>query len=150
METHKTCSFFGHRFVFNSSEVRQNLVKVIEDKISCGYDTFLVGGHGEFDNMVLSALVQLKKLYSITIKVVQTSFTFLKYKDDINSEFENLVYPIEEVYFKERITFTNKCMVNDSDLVVCYVDKNRSKSGAKNAMNYALKMGKEVINIYNL
>lgn len=141
------CSFFGHRLVFECNRVGEKLERVVEEKIKQGYDTFLVGRHGDFDKIVLSVLSQLRKVYDINIKIVYTNLNHLTQKN-FYLEFETLIYPIEEVYFKNRISFTNKCMVDDSDLIICYVDKNRTGSGAKRAMNYAMKKQKEVINLF--
>ncbi|MBO5851749.1 MAG: hypothetical protein J6R29_05415 [Clostridia bacterium] len=40
-------------------------------------------------------------------------------------------------------------MIQNCDLLICWVDKNKFKSGAKTAFNYALKQGKKVINIFD-
>lgn len=39
-------------------------------------------------------------------------------------------------------------MIDSSDLIICYVDMNISKSGAKNAIFYAMKNNKEIINLF--
>ena len=39
-------------------------------------------------------------------------------------------------------------MVNDSDLVICYVNMEEYRSGSKTTVKYAQKQGKEIINIY--
>ncbi len=39
-------------------------------------------------------------------------------------------------------------MYDESELVVCYVDMNKGISGAKNAVKYAKKRGKQVINLF--
>lgn len=67
---------------------------------------------------------------------------------DLYKDVETMIYPIEDVYFKKQITMCNRMMINDSDIIVCYVDKSKSVSGAKAAMNYAERNNKKVINLY--
>lgn len=59
-----------------------------------------------------------------------------------------MFYDVEDIYYKNRITYSNKKMVDNCDLVICYVDMKSYKSGAKTAVNYALKQNKKVINLY--
>ena len=40
-------------------------------------------------------------------------------------------------------------MVEDSDVVICYIDNTNMQSGDERAVNYAKKLGKTIINIYN-
>ncbi len=92
-----------------------------------------------------------------TISVVMTSLSSInkdkygyskvdmyKYRDC-----ETIFYDIEEVHFKNRITVSNKKMVDDSDLIICYVDMNSYKSGTKTTISYALKQNKKDINLFN-
>ena len=59
-----------------------------------------------------------------------------------------MFYNIEEQHYKNRIIFTNKKMVDNSDLIICYFNMNSYKSGAKNTVKYALKQGKNIINLF--
>lgn len=65
-----------------------------------------------------------------------------------NRNCETLFYDIEDVHFKNRITVSNKKMIDDSDMIICYVDMTSYKSGAKNAIKYAMKKNKTVVNLY--
>ena len=49
---------------------------------------------------------------------------------------------------KNRIIFSNKKMIDDCDLVVCYVNMKVSKSGSRTAINYAIKQKKKIINLF--
>ena len=40
-------------------------------------------------------------------------------------------------------------MIDDSDLIICYVDMMKSESGAKKTVKYAIKRGKLIINLFN-
>ena len=39
-------------------------------------------------------------------------------------------------------------MIDTCDTLICYVDKKRSPSGAKTAMNYAKRKGLKIINLF--
>ena len=41
-------------------------------------------------------------------------------------------------------------MIDDSDLIVCFVDMSAYGSGAKKAVSYALKQNKKVINLFDV
>ena len=66
-----------------------------------------------------------------------------------NNDCKTLFYDIEDIHYKNRITYSNKKMVDESDIIICYVDMNSYKSGAKTAVKYALKQNKKVINLYD-
>jgi len=62
-----------------------------------------------------------------------------KYYDDI-------YYPLpRNVYFKNAIFERNKWIINNSDLLMCYV-KNKT-GGAYKALRYAEKQNKTIINL---
>lgn len=58
------------------------------------------------------------------------------------------MYEIEEEHFKRQIIISNRKMINDCDVLICYVNKKRNPSGAKLAMNYAKRKGLKIINLY--
>lgn len=155
----KTISFFGHRQILNKEKVKALLLKVLQEIIPQGYSKLLIGTHGDFDNIALSTSIFYKKNvdHELSVNIVLTSLSLLNkdkfgfsmtdfYKDN---ECETVFYEIEDIYFKKRITFSNKKMVDDSDLIICYVNMNSYKSGAKKTISYALKQNKKVINLFN-
>ena len=149
----RTCCFFGHRIVLNVDKVKKDLLNIVEKLIEVGYSRFIVGNRGEFDCIVLKVCNELKKTYDIEIYVVFSNERSFFNKENFNNQKYNdcylIMYEIEEVFYKNKIAFTNKKIVDDSDLVVCYVDMNREYSGAKNIIKYAIKKKKNVVNIYN-
>ena len=151
----KTCSFFGHRNIFNLDIVRKDLLKIVEELIINGFNNFMIGTHGDFDSLALSICRELRKKYDIKISIVFTSVSKIIKNNNLeysNIEFyedcETLFFDIEEIYFKNRITYSNYKMIDKSDTIVCYVNINSHSSGAKKAMNYAIKNNKEIINIF--
>ena len=67
---------------------------------------------------------------------------------EIYEDVETMIYDIEQEHFKKRIIVSNRCMVNDCDMVICYVDMKKYGSGAKQAVEYAMKRGKDIINLF--
>ncbi len=158
VESMKTIAFFGHRRVLEFNKVKEKLLKILKDVIKRKGVTFLIGCHGDFDNLALSVCLDYKKNIDndAKINVILTSVSYLN-KDDngvsradlyLNKGGETIFYNIEEIYYKKRIEYSNKKMVDNSDLIICYVDTKSYKSGAKKAVNYAVKQNKKIINLF--
>lgn len=154
----KTISFFGHRKIFDKTAIQKNLTSLLDEFIPKGYFRILVGRHGDFDKLVLETCINYKKNIDerLNINVVLTSLSYLNKNEYGYSVVDNykdkgcdtIFYEIEDVYFKKRITVSNKKMIDESDLIICYVNENVSQSGAKTAINYAYKHKKTVINLF--
>ncbi len=154
----KTIAFFGHRQVLDKTAVFERLEKLLKEIVTGESVRLLIGCHGDFDKIALSTSLRHKKTYNFetNINIVLTSLSFLK-KDEYGyskSDFyknlgcETMFYNIEEQYFKNRIFYSNKKMVEESDLIVCYVDMKAFKSGAKTTILYAIKQNKKIINLF--
>lgn len=154
----KTIAFFGHRQIFDKLIVKQKLTNQLKSLIPQGFSRLLIGCHGDFDSIALSASLNCKKDFNdnIKINIVISSLSYLnKFKYDYSRvdyyndiKCETIFYDIEEIHFKNRITFSNRKMVDDCDLIICYVDMKRNYSGAKNTINYAIKQNKKIINLF--
>lgn len=156
----KKIAVIGHRkflpsYVYEYFE--KECLKQIKDNNLC----FYIGTHGDFDNMAYNVLSKLKKLNNnIEINIVTTSLRKINPKiinDKIVGKekfynYENVnyvMYDIEEIHHKRQITESNKNMIDECDILICYVNTNKTQSGAKNIYNYAIKKNKQVINIFN-
>lgn len=145
---HKT-AFIGHRQVFGAN-VYENLLAEIENQINRGCKIFTMGTHGDFDRLALSACRSLRRQYpEIQIEVVITSPNALKCaKGCPFSDVSTVMFDIEEVHYKRRITVSNRKMINGCDTLICYVDEKTYASGAKAAMRYAMRQGLAIVNLY--
>lgn len=144
-------TFIGHRILLQSN-IQQLLKSAIENEIQSGCKNFIVGSHGEFDKTVLDILLTLKNTYpEIKIEVVITNYN-PKTQDEViikeNPKYETVMFEVEELHPKQRITASNKQMIESCDTLICYVQPNAWKSGAKTALNYAKKKGLKIINLY--
>lgn len=145
-------AFIGHRQVFGK-EVSECIKDEIEKQIKLDCKQFTMGTHGEFDRLALSACRSLRKEYpDIEIEVVITSLNALKKDSAFDAapydDVKTVMYDIEDAHYKQRITLSNRRMIDGCDTLICYVDESAYRSGAKSAMRYAEKNGLKIINLY--
>ena len=116
------CTFFGHKDTPKEIEptLRSTLIDLIENK---NVTTFYVGNNGNFDTMVHSQLEDLSQSYPIKYSVVLAYLPTAKNKYD---NLTNTIYPegIESVPKRFAISWRNKWMIQQSDIVVTYVTHN--------------------------
>ena len=113
------CTFFGHKDTSKEIEptLRSTLIDLIENK---NVTVFYVGNNGNFDTMVRRQLEDLSQIFPITYSVV------LAYLPTKKNKYENLtstIYPegLETVPKRFAISWRNKWMIQQSDIVVTYV-----------------------------
>ena len=150
----KNICFFGHRNLWGRDirdRLKNELQSHLEDEVHC-----FVGTHGEFDSLALSVCRELRRTYkNLKITVIFTSLNILKKDKELEysiadnyDDVETMIYDIEEEHFKNQIVVSNRRMVDDCSIVICYVDMKEFRSGAKRAVNYAKKQGKQIINLF--
>ena len=156
---HKT-TFIGHRN-FYAPNLEEKLFDAIKKEIDNGCRSFIMGTHGAFDKLALATCKKIRKLQSdIEIEVVITSLaqikkiveydnTFGKFVYTPYDDVKTLMYEIEDIYFKKKITISNQKMIDECDTLICYVDETRNISGAKQALQYAKHKGLKILNLYN-
>ena len=112
------------------------------------YVSFLIGRNGEFDEDVASVIKHAQKELGkenndITL-VLPYAVARLAYYEKY---YDNIVIPerLYGVHPKSAITLKNRWMVDMSDLVIAYVE--RTNGGAYEALKYAEKRNKKIINI---
>lgn len=145
-------AFIGHRQIF-AKNIYENLVAAIAAEIKNGCKKFTMGTHGQFDRLALRACRQLRNIYpDIDIEVAITSLNSLKKDIAFDTypyaDVKTFMYDIEEAHFKQRITLSNRKMLDTCDTLICYVDTSMYRSGAKTAFLYAVKRGIKTINLY--
>ena len=137
------CTFFGHKDTPKEIEptLRSTLIDLIENK---NINVFYVGNNGNFDTMVRRQLEDLSRIYPITYSVVLAYLPTEKNKYD---DLSNTIYPegIETVPKRFAISWRNKWMIQQSDIVVTYVTHNFG--GAAQFKEMAVKQKKKVLEI---
>ena len=148
-----TVSFFGHRYIENfrvaERKVEDLIYKLIQEH---EYVEFLVGRDGDFDQIATSAVLSAKHSYAEHRCDVTWVMPYLKSEYTNNAEdFKNYYDYVEvcteseKVHPKQAIQVRNRYMVDRSDLVVFWVERN--SGGAYQTIKYAEKQGKKIINI---
>ncbi|MBQ1977147.1 MAG: hypothetical protein II225_00185 [Ruminococcus sp.] len=140
------CTFFGHKDTPKEIEptLRSTLIDLIENK---KVNVFYVGNNGNFDTMVRRQLEDLSQLYSITYSVVLAYLPTEKNKYD---NLTNTIYPegIEAIPKRFAISWRNKWMIEQSDIVVTYVT--HTFGGAAQFKELAEQLQKMVVNLNNV
>ena len=108
------CTFFGHREVQNSGEIKEKLNITIRRLIeNDGVTTFYVGNNGSFDRLVLETLREVSKEYKINYTVVLAYINFNKeyYDSFINGYLSEMA---------DKLTQTEKDLLPYAPLVMTY------------------------------
>ena len=138
-----TVTFFGHKDTPKEIEptLRTTLVDLIENH---GATEFYVGNNGNFDTMVRRQLEKLSQTYPITYNIV---LAYIPTKKSEYDDFTNTLLPegIETVPKRFAISYRNKWMVEQSDIVITYVA--RTYGGAWQFKALAERQGKMVIEL---
>lgn len=138
-----TVTFFGHKDTPKEIEptLQTTLVDLIENH---GATEFYVGNNGNFDTMVRRQLEELSQVHPITYSVV---LAYLPTKKNEYEDHSNTILPegIETVPKRFAISYRNKWMINQADVVVTYVT--HSFGGAAQFKEMAEKQGKTVIEL---
>jgi len=151
-----TVAFVGHRRIDKFASVEKKVKELVGELIrSKSYVDFLVGRDGDFDRIVSSAVLRVKRqLYDDNSSLIWV----MPYE---TAEYRNCIGYFEEYYdevelcqesatahFKGAIQRRNRYMIDRADLLICYVKE--KNGGAYQTMEYAIKAGKKIINIYAL
>ena len=138
-----TVTFFGHKDTPKEIEptLRSTLIDLIENK---NVTVFYVGNNGNFDTIVRRQLEDLSHTYPITYNVV---LAYLPTKKSEYDDYTNTILPegIETIPKRFAISYRNKWMVKQSDVVVTYVT--HSFGGAAQFKALAQRQGKTVVEL---
>lgn len=138
-----TVTFFGHKDTPKNTEptLQTTLVDLIENHDAT---EFYVGNNGNFDTMVRRQLENLSQTYPITYNIV---LAYIPTKKSEYDSFTNTLLPegIEAIPKRFAISYRNKWMVEQSDVVVTYVT--HSFGGAAQFKTMAERQGKTVIEL---
>lgn len=145
-------TLFGHRDLYAHRKVEQWLCPILCDLIQTKpFVEIYIGRNGEFDLFAASVVKRVQKILgnenSVMTLVLPYHKTDIEYYENY---YDNILIPqcVGRMHPKGAITKRNRWMVEEADLFVCYVE--RECGGAYNAMKYAKKLGKPIINIASL
>ena len=145
-----TVSLFGHREIDDLRQLESRLYPAVKALIQAKqYVTFLIGRNGEFDEFAASVIKQAQKesgkedgdvALVLPYTVAGLEYYERYYDDIIIPDSVNRVHP------KAAITVKNRWMIEQSDLIFFYLERN--KGGAYAAKRYAERLKKTVVNLY--
>ena len=171
MQKHKVCSFFGHRKINITEELKEKVKSIIEDLIlNHGVTSFLFGSRSEFDYLCHLLVTELKEKYPNIKRIAYTCKSESCILENEKEKWKRIFYNLhkEEVNilgyeeeFEHKTKFNagrasyierNQAMIDDSDCCVFYYNENytpptKTNSGTKIAYKYALKKNKHIINL---
>ena len=148
-----TISFFGHRQIDSFFEAEEAVTKVL-DEVTSRYDYIecLVGRDGDFDQIVASSVLRLKKVkdsgnISLTWVMPYLKSDYTKNQENYDNYYDSVEVCEESAsaHPKAAIQIRNRAMVDRSDYCVFYV--NKKSGGAYMTMRYAINQGKKIINL---
>lgn len=140
-----TVTFCGHRTIDNPPQVKMWLHNILRELILQGAHAFLLGGYGAFDLMAAHIVHELKGEFpSVESTLV---LAYLSTDTDLHLYDNSLYPPLENVPPRYAISRRNRWLVENSDIVVAYVQ--HSWGGAATTLSYAKRKGKVVISYPN-
>ncbi len=138
-----TVTFCGHKNVYQSERVAEQVRQITEELIKEGANEFLLGGYGSFDSIAASVVKSMKQQYPIIRSTLVLPYLDRDYNKDL---YDDSVYPpLENVPQKFAITRRNEWMVDQADIVVAYVT--HDWGGAAATLKYAERKKKRIIRI---
>ncbi|MBE6767642.1 MAG: DUF1273 domain-containing protein [Ruminococcaceae bacterium] len=154
MNEKKTCCFLGHREIRETEVLRRSLQAAIEKLIvNENVDTFLLGSKSRFNDLCYEVVTKMKENHSHIKRIyVRAEFPYIDdgYKAYLLENYEDTYYP-EKIIRSGRAAYVerNYEMVDKSHFCIVYYDEENTpttrKSGAKIALEYAVKKKKEII-----
>ena len=169
MGTDKACCFFGHRKINETPELVEKLTREIEALITENeVNIFYFGSKSQFDDLCHKVTTELKEKYLHIKRVyVRSAFQHIPdwYEDSLLKHYEDTYFPEHmENAGKASYVERNQEMINKSDFCVVYYDENyapprrrnskrdlldyQPKSGTKVALDYAMKKGICIKNVF--
>ena len=145
-------AMFGHRDFCSTREIEAKLHDILSDLIRTKpYLEVYIGRNGEFDLFAASVVKKVKKeleCSSCTLTLVlpykvKDIEYYEKYYDDIIINESQ-----EKMHYKAAIAARNRWMVENCDLLLCFVEHN--SGGAYKAMQYANMRGIRTLNLFSL
>lgn len=142
-------TFCGHsQCLLNSEEIKELekcLTEIIMQEPRC---TFYLGGYGNFDRICFEVLTKLKQRYKTVQRVFVTPYISNYYKlKAFSKTYDEIIYPpIENTPLKFAIDKRNRWMIENSDLLICYIAY--SFGGAYKTYKYAIHKKLKIVNLY--
>ncbi len=149
-----TCSFFGHRTINETDELKEQLYQMIQKLIvDENVDTFLFGSKSRFNDLCHELVTEIKEKYPYIKRVyVRAEYPHISetYKNYLLESYEDTYYPERIIGSGKAVYVERNCeMINNSHFCIVYYNEQCTpttrKSGTKIALEYAVRLKKCVI-----
>ena len=141
--------FCGHHDAWGIDELRGRILAEIEDFAKDNMVEFWLGGYGNFDGFAMRCCKQYKEVRPSAKLLFVTPYldpVYLESRDVMHNGYDGIVMPpVESTPPKYAILKRNEYMVDQSDLLIAYV--NHGWGGAAKTLEYAVKRHKKYINL---
>ena len=138
---------FGHRDFNGHRQLEERLIPLLRDLIrKKKFIEIYMGRDGEFDTYAATLVKRVQKDYD-DYHAIEFNLVLPYPKKDMEyfeKYYDRVDIPIS-THPKLAITKRNEWMVEQADLVICYIE--RESGGAHKAVQYAKELEKEVINL---
>lgn len=166
-----TCSFFGHRKIEITEDLKIRLREIIEDLIvNHNVTTFLFGSRSDFNSLCHQVVTELKEKYPFIKRIAYTCKSELCILEQERQKCEELFscfvkpeielfgyeeeYNYKTKYVSGRASYIerNQAMIDDSGYCVFYYDKNyfpeKRKHSKRDFCYYQPKSGTALAHTY--
>ena len=144
-----TVSLFGHRQINDWRLLDCLLFPKIKELIqNKTYVSFLIGRNGDFDEYAASVIKSVQKETGYENSEMNLVLPYkLSGIEYYEKYYDGIIIPDIACRWhpKSAITLRNKWMVEQSDLILFFVEHN--VGGAYQALKYAERLGKDIINL---
>lgn len=145
-------TFAGHRAIDDARGVESDLYDAVSEIVRTHeFTEFYVGDNGDFDILATSVIRRVRKAQGEEKCALCLVLPYARANLDlIEPQFDSVIIPprLHGAHPKAAIGERNRWMVENCDLIICYVKR---KGGAERTMRYAEKSGKiEVVNLAKL
>ena len=142
-------AFIGHREIYGHYRLEDQIEQIARDKLyEKEYVEFYVGHNGDFDISVASAIKRAQNAVGHHNSCLILLQPYPMRDDEYYEKFyDEVQYPVSfKTYPKSAITKRNKWMIDNSELLIAFVEEGR-KGGALTTLKYAEKKGVPIINL---
>ena len=144
------CAFFGHRNTVITPQLEEKITQTVRLLIARGIDEFWCCEQGTFNWICRVIVFTLKKEFQFIRVCCVCAYNPDKYspirQKSLEQMYDELIYvdEIADGLPRFAITRRNRYIAKNADVIVCYVTN--SKGGAYKSVQYAQRLGTEIIN----
>ena len=142
-------SFIGHREIYGQISLHKKLEEIVRECL-CAHEfiEFYVGRNGDFDILAASVIKKVQRSFGDHDSALNLVLPYpIKDLEYYENYYDEVHIPIDsDIHPKAAITKRNQWMIDNSDLLIAYVEPDH-KGGAYTTVKYAEKKGIKIINL---